>query len=62
VSGNVSGLSSRARLLLWDYERGSVPYDVLCLLLLILVFAVPPAWLGDPIMVRPCARFRCSSC
>jgi len=53
VSGNVSGLSPRARLLLWDYERGSVPYDGLCLLLLILVFAVPPAWWGDPMMARP---------
>jgi len=53
VSGNGSGLSSRARLLLWDYERGSVPYDVLCLLLLILVFTVPPAWWGDPMMAHP---------
>ena len=52
MSGNASGLSRRARLLLWDYERGSVPYDVLCLLLLILVFAVPPGWWGDPMTAR----------
>ena len=49
----MSGLSSRARLLLWDYERGSVPYEVLCFVLLILVLAVPPAWWGDPMMARP---------
>jgi hypothetical protein len=49
----VSGLSSRARLLLWDFERCSAPYDLLCLLLLILVFAVPPAWWGDPMRAHP---------
>jgi hypothetical protein len=49
----VSGLSPRARLLLWDYERGSVPYDVLCFVLVILVFAVPRAWWGDPMMAHP---------
>ena len=53
MSGNSSGLSPRARLLLWDYERGSVPYDLLCLLLVILVFAMPPAWWGDPMRARP---------
>ena len=40
-----------SRLLLWDYARGSLPYDVLCLLLILFVLAVPPSWLGDP-MVR----------
>jgi hypothetical protein len=49
----VSGLSARARLLLWDYERGSPAYDVLCLVLLIIVLAVPPAWWGDPMVARP---------
>jgi hypothetical protein len=49
----VSGLSRRARLLLWDYERGSLPYDLLCLVLLLIVVAVPPAWWGDPMMARP---------
>jgi len=50
----VSGvLSAWARLLLWDYERGSLPYDVLYLVLFAIVFAVPPAWWGDPMMARP---------
>lgn len=40
-----------SRLLLWDYPRGSVPYDVLCAALLLLVFLIPPAWLGDPMVV-----------
>ena len=49
---DASDLSPRARLLLWDYERGSLAYDLLCLLLFLVVFAVPPAWWGDPMWVR----------
>jgi hypothetical protein len=45
----VSGLSGRARLLLWDYERGSVPYDVLVLLMAALVFLIPDGMLLDPL-------------
>ncbi len=45
------GLSSRARWLLWDFDRGSLPYDVLCLVLLLLALFLPHSWLGDP-MVR----------
>lgn len=41
-------LAGLARALLWDFERGSWPYDVLCLLLLALLLAMPPSWLGDP--------------
>lgn len=48
-----ASLSRAARLLLWDYGRGSLPYDVLCLVLLLLLFLVPPAWLGDPMAARP---------
>jgi hypothetical protein len=44
-------LSAVARALLWDFDRGSWPYDVLCLLLLAFLMAVPPAWLGDPMAV-----------
>jgi hypothetical protein len=49
----VSGLGRWARLLLWDYERGSLAYDLLCLLMLLLLALVPPAWLGDPMAVVP---------
>lgn len=39
------------RLLLWECERGSVAYDVLCVLILLFILLVPPAWLSDPMMV-----------
>lgn len=48
----MDNLSPRARLLLWDYTRGSLPYDVLCVLLLLLLL-IPPGWLGDPMAARP---------
>jgi hypothetical protein len=51
--GATSDLSPRARLLLWDYQRGSLPYDLLCLLLFLMVFAVPPSWWADPMWARP---------
>lgn len=49
----MSTLSGLPRLLLWDYERGSLPYDLLCVLLLLIVLLLPPAWLGDPMVVWP---------
>ena len=39
------------RLLLWAFERGSVAYDVLCVLILLFMLFVPPAWLSDPMVV-----------
>ena len=42
-----------SRLLLWDYGRGSLPYDVLCVLMLLFLLFVPPAWLGDPMVIGP---------
>ena len=42
-----------SRLLLWDYGRGSLPYDVLCVLLILVVLLVSPSWLGDPLVARP---------
>jgi hypothetical protein len=42
-----------SRLLLWDYGRGSLPYDVLCVLLILAVLLVSPSWLGDPLVARP---------
>jgi len=44
----VSALSAPARLLLWDYERGSLPYDVLCAAIVLFLWLVPGTWLGDP--------------
>ena len=45
-----SALRPLPRLFLWDYERGSVAYDVLCVVLILLIVFVPPAWLGDPMV------------
>ena len=42
-----------SRLLLWDYGRGSLPYDVLCVVLLLLIVLAPPGWLGDPMVTGP---------
>jgi hypothetical protein len=45
-------LGPRARLLLWDFDRGSLPYDFFCLLLLLLALFLPEAWLNDPLVTR----------
>ena len=47
----IVALSPAARLLLWDFERGSLAYDVLCAILLLFLFLAPAAWLGDPMLV-----------
>jgi hypothetical protein len=49
----LDNLSPRARLLLWDYTRGSLPYDVLCVLLVLMLMLIHPAWLGDPMVAHP---------
>jgi hypothetical protein len=41
-------MTPRARLLFWDYPRGSVAYDLMLLLLAVIVFVVPAAFWGDP--------------
>jgi hypothetical protein len=46
-------LSLRARILLWDFERGSLAYDLLCLFLVLLLLLIPAAWWGDPMVRRP---------
>jgi hypothetical protein len=48
----VSALGPRARLLLWDYDRGTIAYDLLCLALFAILTLVPAGAWGDP-MVRP---------
>lgn len=47
------GLSPRARLLLWDFSRGSLAYDLLLLVVLALLFLVPVSWWHDPLRVWP---------
>jgi hypothetical protein len=43
-------LSQAARILLWDYERGSRVYDVLCLVLFLILAFFPTAWWNDPMV------------
>jgi hypothetical protein len=46
-------LTGWGKLLLWDFERGSLAYDVVCLLLALFVLLVRSAWLGDPMGPLP---------
>jgi len=46
-------LAGWARLLLWDFERGSLPWDIVCLLMALFMLLVQPAWLGDPMARLP---------
>ena len=46
-------LTRLGRLLLWSYERGSLAYDALCLLVLLFLLLTPGAWLADPMALRP---------
>ena len=39
------------RVLIWDFERGGLAYDVLCLLVLLFLLAAPEPWLADPLVV-----------
>jgi hypothetical protein len=45
-------LSPLVRLLLWDYERGSIPYDVAFVLVLLALLLVPGGYWGDPLWVQ----------
>ena len=45
-------LSPLVRFLLWDYARGSVPYDLALLLVALLVLLVPVAFWADPLCPR----------
>jgi hypothetical protein len=46
-------LSPLIRFLVWDYDRGALAYDIVCLLLLLLVLLLPPEWLKDPLVIGP---------
>ncbi len=44
--------STLFRLLLWDYARGSLAYDLALLIVVLLVLLVPAGFWGDPLRVR----------
>jgi hypothetical protein len=46
-------LSPAAQLLLWAYERGSLPYDLLCLFLAAVLFMTSAAFWHDPLVDGP---------
>jgi hypothetical protein len=35
------------RFLLWSFERGSVQYDAICVVILVFIFITPPAFFDD---------------
>ena len=39
------------RLIFWDYDRASLPYLVLCGVLLATLLLVPSGWWVDPMLV-----------
>jgi len=41
------------RFLLWSFERGSVQYDVICVVILAFIFIMPPAFFDDRPDTRP---------
>ena len=44
--------SATVRLLLWDYARGSLAYDVAFALVVLLILLVPGSFWGDPLWPR----------
>ncbi len=44
--------SAAVRLLLWDYARGSLAYDVAFVVVVLLVLLVPGGFWGDPLWLR----------
>lgn len=45
----MSGLAGALRLWFWDFERGSLPYDILILLMAVLLLVVPDGCVIDPL-------------
>ncbi|HSD29319.1 MAG TPA: hypothetical protein VLL75_18595 [Vicinamibacteria bacterium] len=44
--------SDLVRLLLWDYGRGSLAYDLAFVVVVLLVLLVPGGFWGDPLRAR----------
>ena len=47
------GLTGVTRLLLWDYERGALAYDLLIVAMLVVIFLIPEAVWNDPLRGGP---------
>jgi hypothetical protein len=50
ASASLEVLTPLARLLLWDHGRGSLAYELLCLVVLALVLLTPAGFWGDPMV------------
>jgi hypothetical protein len=48
----MTNLSPLVRFLLWDYERGSLAYDVAFVLVLLVLLIAPGGFWGDPLWVQ----------
>ena len=46
-------LSPLVRLLLWDYDRGSVAYDAAVVVVILILLLVPASFWGDPLWPQP---------
>jgi hypothetical protein len=40
-------LNALKRFVLWDYSRGSLPYDIMCVLILAFIFLTPRSFFRD---------------
>jgi len=45
-------LSPAVRLLLWDFSRGSIAYDIAFVVVLLILLLVPGGFWGDPLWGR----------
>jgi hypothetical protein len=53
ANGEDETLGSWAKLLLWDYRRGSLAYDLLCLIILLAILLLPADFWSDPMRALP---------
>ncbi|CAN5429430.1 hypothetical protein BH10ACI1_BH10ACI1_05260 [soil metagenome] len=40
-------------IILWNYERASWQWDLLCVLIILFIFLTPKAWFGKPDATQP---------
>ena len=46
-------LSTLKKILFWSYERGSLPYDVMCVLILAFIFLSPNSFFQSRVSAAP---------